>query len=313
MNRTGLVTGAMLLDLLIGDPPSLPHPVRAMGWMIECGEPIARQAFPRTPQGERQAGIALVALLVCTSAVAGAAVVRIFPRGTIILAASTLALRSLLDEVCSVRDALETGDLVNARVRLARIVGRDTQHLDESEIARAAIETLAESACDGVIAPLVYLSLGGIPAALAFKAVSTLDSMIGHIEEPYRHFGWAAARLDDLANYLPARVTAGCIVAAATVLEGRGSDAWETVRTDARKHRSPNAGQSEAAMAGALGVRLGGANRYDDTLVDGALFGAASAPPARADIDRAIRVTALACGLAAIAALACALVIDARR
>jgi adenosylcobinamide-phosphate synthase len=220
-----------------------------------------------------------------------------------VLAWTTLATRDLLVEARCVLDALDAGDLAHARRRLARIVGRDTAALDEAEIARAVIETVAESACDGIVAPLAWLAVGGVPAACAYKAANTLDSMIGHPEPPYRDFGRAAARLDDVANYVPARLTAVCIVAAAFLLGYDARSAWQVWRRDGGKHASPNAGQSEAAMAGALGVRLGGVNTYDGQPKRGPLMGAEGRTPARTDARRALRLAATASGLACGAAL----------
>jgi adenosylcobinamide-phosphate synthase len=175
-------------------------------------------------------------------------------------------------------------------------VGRDTEHLDESEIARAVIETLAESACDGIVAPLFWLALGGLPAAMAYKAVNTLDSMIGHPEPPYRYFGRVAARLDDAANFVPARLTALAIAA----------NRWDALRSwwrDGCKHASPNAGQSEAAIAGALGVRLGGTNFYDGQRHDGPLLNPERRPPTVRDARRALSIVAAVSAMAFGAAL----------
>jgi adenosylcobinamide-phosphate synthase len=164
--------------------------------------------------------------------------------------------------------ALETGEILRARQRLARIVGRDTEALDESEVCRALVETLAESLSDGIIAPLFYLAIGGVPLAMGYKAVNTLDSMIGHKNEAYLHFGSFAARADDSANYIPARISALLLCLVTMCVPGtngiRGLKVW---LRDGSKHASPNAGQVEAAMAGLLGVRLGGANRYEDEVV----------------------------------------------
>ncbi|MSO23454.1 MAG: cobalamin biosynthesis protein CobD [Acidobacteria bacterium] len=172
----------------------------------------------------------------------------------ILLAWTVLATRSLQNEASSVLDALSAGDLVEARQRLSRIVGRDTESLGESEMARAVIETVAESTCDGVIAPLTFLTLGGVPAGMAYKAINTLDSMIGHRESPYTYFGRCSARVDDAANFVPARFTALCITAAAGLTGKDATGAWRVWRRDGWKHPSPNAGQGEAAMAGALGI-----------------------------------------------------------
>jgi adenosylcobinamide-phosphate synthase len=210
----------------------------------------------------------------------------------VLLTWTTLATRSLLDESLAVIRALEANDLVLARKRLARIVGRDTADLDESEIARALIETLAESACDGIVAPLFWLAVGGVPAAMAYKAINTLDSTIGHPEPPYRHFGRLAARMDDGANFIPARLTALGIVAAAKFQGGR---IW---LRDGGLHASPNAGQSEAAMAGALGVRLGGANTYDGRLRLAPVLNAEGRRPMARDARAALSIVAIVSGLA---------------
>jgi adenosylcobinamide-phosphate synthase len=204
----------------------------------------------------------------------------------VVLGASTLAVRDLLAEVGAVAAALEADDLALARHRVARIVGRDTAALDADEIARAAIETLGESACDGIVAPLFWFALGGVPAALAFKAASTLDSMIGHREPRYRRFGAFAARLDDALNFVPARITAALIAVCAGTPRRTLAVAWR----DAPGHASPNAGWPEAALAGALNVRLGGANTYAGERIDGPHFNAGAPAPAVADVRRAMRV-----------------------
>jgi adenosylcobinamide-phosphate synthase len=261
---------ACALDLLIGDPRRLPHPVRLIGSAISAGEPLARR-FGRSPSREFIAGAGLSASLVVVSYLSARASIRLARKvhsvfgliAEVTMACTALAVRSLDSEARSVVVALEAGELTLARHRLSRIVGRDTEYLDQSEIARAVIETLAESTCDGVIAPLFYLAIGGVPLAFAYKTVNTLDSMIGHKEPPYAYFGRFAARADDAANFLPARITALAIGLAASILGADVQAAWRVWRRDGRKHPSPNAGQSEAAMAGALHVRLGGMNFYD--------------------------------------------------
>jgi adenosylcobinamide-phosphate synthase len=311
MKRGALVAVAALLDAACGDPPSLPHPVRAIGAAIAAGEPLARDLFDDTPSGKRGAGALLTISIAASTYAATAAAARV-PGIEALAAASSLALRDLLEHVRAVVEPLQAGDLATARSRLARVVGRDTAHLGASDIARAAIETLAESACDGVIAPLSYLTLGGAPLALAYKAVNTLDSTIGHIEEPYRDFGAFAARLDDVANFVPARITAACIAVAGGMLFGSAPPAFETWRRDGRRHRSPNAGQVEAAMAGALGVRLGGTNRYDGVETAGPSFGDEFGAPEANDVERALGVTLLACSIAYLCATALAVLFDAR-
>ena len=193
----------------------------------------------------------------------------------ILLGWTCIASRNLVDESLAVIRALEQEDLARARQRLSRIVGRDTQSLSETEINRAVIETLAESACDGIVAPLFYMAIGGVPMAMAYKAVNTLDSMIGHADKQYFYFGKTAARLDDVANYLPSRLTALALATAA----GMGSatsatSALRIWRRDGGKHKSPNAGQPESAMAGALQVRLGGDNTYAGEHIAAPLLGA---------------------------------------
>jgi adenosylcobinamide-phosphate synthase len=311
MTRAALVAGSVLIDALAGDPPALPHPVRAIGATIAAVEPVVRAALPATPAGEL-AGGALLSLGVIAGASLVAAMTTRIPAAELAAGASTLALRNLLDEAGAVAHKLDAGDLAGARVQVARIVGRDTAGLDYGGVARATIETLAESTCDGVIAPLCYLTVGGVPAAYAFKAVSTLDSMIGHLEAPYTSFGRFAARLDDAANYVPARLTAIAIVCAAQILFGRGAPAYATWMRDGDCHRSPNAGQTEAAMAGALGVRLGGPNAYAGTTMPGAVFGAEYRPAHPGDVGRAMTVCAVASSLAYGLAIAVARAIDAR-
>jgi len=212
----------------------------------------------------------------------------------IVILASTLSLGSLLDHVNAVVHALEKHDLQAARATLARIVGRDTQKLDAPEICRAAIETLAESLCDGIVAPLCYAAAGGPVAAMSYKAVNTLDSLFGHIEPPYTYFGWCSARADDLANFLPARISAFAIIATSQVLEKNGKRALKTYLADRHRHRSPNAGQCEAAMAGALQVRLGGTNTYEGAASSTPYLGVEYASPGLEDVRRAIRIITIA-------------------
>jgi adenosylcobinamide-phosphate synthase len=295
---------AYAVDLLFGDPEWFPHPVRWFGAMIRAGERWLRRAACG-PREETVAGAALTGSVVAIAWAMGR------PRNAgwqIFLASTALATRSLLDEASAVIRALEADDLALARRRLSRIVGRDTDHLTESEIARAVIETLAESACVGIVAPLFWLMAGGVPGAMAYKAVNTLDSMIGHWEPPYRYFGRVAARLDDAANFIPARLTALGIVAAAKVTGLDARRAREVWVLDGDKHASPNAGQCEAAMAGALGVRLGGRNSYEGEVHDAPHLHAegrpASARDARAALSMVATVSALAFGAGLLVALA---------
>jgi adenosylcobinamide-phosphate synthase len=211
----------------------------------------------------------------------------------ILLGWTCIASRNLIDESLAVIRAVEREDLVHARNRLARIVGRDTHSLPETEIHRAVIETLAESACDGVVAPMFYMALGGVPMAMAYKAVNTLDSMIGHADQRYFYFGKVAARLDDVANYLPSRLTAMTLATAAWITSGTSAtSALRIWWRDGGKHKSPNAGQPESAMAGALQVRLGGDNSYAGERITAPLLGSEFEQPGRRHAKRALRLVA---------------------
>ncbi len=290
---------AYALDVVLGDPAWLPHPVRGFGAIIQRGERWLR-SFVRGPGQELVAG----AVLTCSVTSIGWAMGRPKSRAwRVSLAWTALATRSLLVEALAVIRAVEAVDLLLARLRLARIVGRDTAELDEAGISRAVIETLGESACDGIVAPLFWLAMGGVSGGMAYKAINTLDSMIGHREAPYRYLGRSAARLDDAANFIPARLTAVGIVAAAAVLDMDARGAGRIWQLDGDKHASPNAGQSEAAMAGALGVRLGGMSSYDGHAHDAPLLNAAGRAPSVRDARRALRVVAMVSGMAFGAAL----------
>jgi adenosylcobinamide-phosphate synthase len=261
-----IIPAAIALDWLLGDPRDLPHPIVGIGKLIS----LLETALRRAGADGRYGGVLLVTLTVAGTTAAGWAIIsalyQVHPwvgiGGEIALAWFCLAAHSLHRESALVATALQRGDLPAARQALANIVGRDTAHLEEPEIWRGAVETVAENTADGVIAPLFYLMLGGPVLALAYKAVNTLDSMVGYRNERYLHFGWAAARLDDLANWLPARLTGLLMVATAPLigLSSRGS--WQIMRRDGRNHASPNSGIPEAAAAGALAIQLGGTNWY---------------------------------------------------
>jgi adenosylcobinamide-phosphate synthase len=290
---------AYALDLLIGDPEWFPHPVRWFGALIRAGERCLRRPG-HTARRELVAGAALTGSVVYAGWLLGRARK---PAWQVTLAWTALATRSLLDEARAVMRALDAGDLDRARQKLRRIVGRDTAHLNESEISRAVIETLAESACDGIVAPLFWLAAGGVSAAMAYKAINTLDSMIGHPEPPYRYFGRVAARLDDAANYVPARLAAVAIITAAKLHGSDAGRAFEIWRRDGDRHASPNAGQSESAMAGALGVRLGGENRYNGHPHHAPLLYAEGRQPSVRDAKGAVATVAIVSALAFGAAL----------
>lgn len=267
---------AFALDAAVGDPKWLPHPVRLIGKAVEKGEESLRKKMDGKAGGVMlAAGIVVTAfvathlLVLLLRAPSGGPMKLIGSLAVVFLASTTLALRELIG---SVRDVYMAGDVEEAKSRLSHIVGRDTGALDEDGVRRAAIETLAENTSDGVVAPLFYLALGGLPLAMAYKAVNTLDSMVGYKNERYKEFGWASARLDDILNYIPARLTGLLIVAAVFILSGFSKEetrrAFRTMLSEGRNHTSPNAGYSEAAMAGALNVRLGGPSTYGGRLVE---------------------------------------------
>ncbi len=268
---------ACLLDALVGDPRWLPHPVRLMGRCAAWYEQTARLVV-QGPAGLRAAGLALAIGLPIGAWAAGWGLIRlaglVHPLAAtgveILLAYTTLAARDLADHAASVLRALNAGRLDRAREALSHIVGRDTEALPEGEIVRATVETIAESTADGVVAPLCYLALGGAPLALAFKAISTLDSMVGHRDERYRDFGWGSARLDDAANWIPARLAACLLILAGGLIQFSADPvarAWSILMRDASKHESPNSGWPEAAMAGLLHVQLGGRNVYEGMVI----------------------------------------------
>ncbi|RNC69206.1 MAG: cobalamin biosynthesis protein CobD [Desulfuromonadales bacterium] len=267
-----VVLAAVLLDLLLGDPRWLPHPVVLIGRLIGALEPPLR----RHVRSERAGGVLLLIITVGVTSgaawglIAGARLLHPVA-GTVVSALigwTTLAARSLHAESKLVADALVGGDLPEARRYLSYIVGRDTEALPEPEIWRGAVETVAENTSDGVIAPLLFLMIGGAPLAMAYKAVNTLDSMVGYKNESYLRFGWASARFDDLANLVPARLTGLLMTLAAPLAGLSGPSAFRVMVRDGRNHSSPNSGIPEAAAAGALGVRLGGANVYFGKLVE---------------------------------------------
>jgi adenosylcobinamide-phosphate synthase len=268
INPIGLIC-AYLLDFILGDPEWSLHPIRIIGNTVEYLENIFRK-IKKNILGEKVAGILLCALVVISTYVITWSIIYLSYTlnvyfgisVTTLLAYATLSTRSLGRAAEKVRNCLKEGDDESAKKVLSLIVGRDTMKLDRSEIIRATIETVAENTSDGIIAPFFYLILGGTPLGMAYKAVNTLDSMVGYKNERYLAFGWASAKLDDIANYLPARITGILLIVAAVFLRKDWKSAYLTVRKDAKKHMSPNSGYPESAVAGALRVQLGGTNYY---------------------------------------------------
>ena len=266
MSRLWVLLAAAALDWLLGDPAWMPHPIRLMGWTISRLETGLRRLFPRTPGGELLAGGVLVLTMVLLfgggSLLLLAALYALSPAaGTaaeVWLSYQLLAARCLRDESMAVYRALTGRSLMDAQRAVGRIVGRDTQCLDRDGVTRAAVETVAENTSDGVIAPLFWLALGGLPLGMVYKAVNTMDSMVGYVNDRYRYFGTAAAKLDDVLNYIPARLSAWLMIAGAWLIGMDGKNAKKIYLRDRRKHASPNSAQTEAVMAGALDIRLAG-------------------------------------------------------
>ena len=262
------------IDCILGDPAWLPHPVRLIGWWISALEGSLRRIFPKTPAGERRAGAVMAAAVLLLTGLTSAAVLLLCARLSHWLAFAvgcvmcwqTLAAKCLKAEALKVQHILEQDDLPAARRQISMLVGRDTERLDKTQVAKAAIETVAENTSDGVVAPLFWMLLGGPVAALLYKAVNTMDSMVGYKNERYLNFGRWPAKLDDLVNFLPARLTALAMIGAAFLLCLDGRGAWRIWKRDRRKHASPNSAQSEAACAGALGIQLAGNASYFGTV-----------------------------------------------
>ncbi len=318
-----LLLAALALDMVVGDLPELfrivPHPValvgRAIGWLDRR---LNRER--RSPRVRRMRGILAVAALVLAAASLGfalAVALRALRFGwalELALVAVLLAQRSLFEHVAAVGSALAQGGIVRGREAVRHIVGRDPQSLDEHGVARAAIESLAENFSDGVVAPALYYALFGLPGLFVYKTANTLDSMIGHRTPRHLQFGWAAARLDDLLNLVPARLS-GLLLAAAALAapEAHMLPAFRIMLRDAGKHRSPNAGWPEAATAGALDLALAGPRRYHGEVVNDPWLGDGRARATIADITRALRLYVIACLLQATAVLAVFLIIDGPR
>lgn len=313
MGFAGAMVVAMAVDALLGWPSWLfawiGHPVTWLGRLIGAIDSgWNRSADP--PALRRAAGFAGASLVIAISVAIGWVLQSLLPWGWVqialvgVLAWPLVALRSLHDHVAAVATPLRAGDIAAARDAVSRIVGRDPAALDEAGIARATIESLAENASDGIVAPVFWGALFGLPGILGYKAINTLDSMIGHRSERHEAFGWAAARIDDVANLIPARLT-GVLFA---LLAPRRLEALSCMTRDARRHRSPNAGWPEAAMAGALGVRLSGPRIYHGSITNEPWLNKGARDPLAADIGAGLtvyrRAMLLLAGLLAILAFA---------
>ena len=289
------VVAALLLDALFGEPPEKLHPTVWMGFAISVSERGALRS--KNPQARRLAGILLAFSIPALVYLSSRRILDAAPRSprrifSAALISTTLSMRGLAGAAGAVERELRDGNLERARASVAEMVGRDTADLPASEVARAAVESVAENTSDGVVAPMLYGLLFGPPGALAYRAVNTLDSMVGYRREPYEELGWASARLDDLANLAPARITA----LMAAVVSGRPLRTLETTRRYGPLTASPNAGRVEAAFAGALGLRLGGSNAYGGLVRKAPTLGDGR-PPGPEDIRRSVRLMRRCCAV----------------
>ena len=314
-----IAVAALAFDALIGDPDwlwrRLGHPVSLIGALIGYLD----HTFNREDWSQQQrklAGIASTAIIVAVAGLVGLlaqVILQQLPMANVVLALVAsifIAQRSLYQHVTRVRLAFAEDGLAGARNAVAMVVGRDPEQLDEAGVCRAAIESCAENFSDGVVAPVFWLALLGLPGLIAYKAINTADSMIGHRTERHEAFGWAAARLDDLVNLIPARLSALLLASAAPIAGGAVSTSLRVVKRDASKHRSPNAGWPESAMAGALGLALAGPRRYAEHAVDDPFLNAeATRQAVPDDIGRALDLYTAACVVEAAGYAALALVV----
>lgn len=316
---TALLIG-FCLDLLLGDPHWAPHPVRAIGALISGLEKVLRKLFPKSHGGELAGGVVLVLLTLAIPT--GLTVLLLWGCWLVspwlalavesVISYQLLATKSLSVESRKVYDALKTGDMDKARYAVSMIVGRDTDRLDEIGVAKAAVETVAENTSDGVIAPLLFLAIGGAPLGVLYKSINTMDSMVGYKNDQYLYFGRAAAKLDDLVNFIPARLAGILLCLAARPAGFDGKNAWRIFWRDRKNHKSPNSAHTEAAAAGALDVELAGSNYYFGKLVVKPTIGDPLRPVEPADILRCNRLMyagtflamVLFCGLPLVLSLA---------
>jgi adenosylcobinamide-phosphate synthase len=303
--RIVCILAAYLLDLIFGDPPSFPHPVKGIGWLIKKLEGPFRFII----KNERIAGtffacVIIIPIWLITFVLTQATYFFNNYFGvviSIIIIYTSLSVKDLGIESLAVFDALKEGDMKRARISLSKIVGRDTANLDEREIIRATVETVAENIVDGIISPLFYAFLGGASFAMAYKAINTLDSMVGYKNKRYINFGWAAAKIDDVANFIPARLSVIFLILASLISGYNPIKTWNMTIRDGGKNPSPNSGLPEAAIAGALGVRLGGLNYYDSTAVQKSYIGDDINPLDKSHIKEAVKIAYVTSGLFIIA------------
>ena len=287
-----------VIDLIVGDPHSIPHPVILIGKLITIIENLVRKVFPKTVRGENFAGFILW-LLVAAISTAVPALLLLICYGVntwlglameSIMCAQILATKSLKDESMKVYDALQTGDIAKSRYAVSMIVGRDTENLDDKAVARAAVETVAENTSDGIVAPMLYLAIGGAPLGFFYKAVNTMDSMLGYVEMPYKNIGLVPAKMDDVMNVIPSRLSALIMLLAGWLLKLNVKNGWKIFKRDRFNHASPNSAQTESVCAGLLGLQLAGDAYYHGELHKKKFIGDALREIEYEDIKRACRL-----------------------
>ncbi len=314
---SALILG-FLLDLAFGDPRWLYHPVRLIGNLIAAAEKPFRAVFSKSEKGELAAGVFFAVFVVAVSTAVPALILFLAARISVWLAFALevfwsfqiLAARSLKSESMKVHEALKNGSLEDARKAVSMIVGRDTQNLTEEGVAKAAVETVAENSSDGVVAPLIFLALGGPVLGFFYKSVNTLDSMVGYKNDRYLYFGRFSAKLDDVLNFIPSRISGLLLVAASPLAGLDGKGAWRIFRRDRKNHASPNSAQTEAAAAGALGVQLAGDAWYFGKLYQKPTIGDPLRPVEYEDIRRVNRLMYAAVCLALLIAAAAAVILE---
>jgi adenosylcobinamide-phosphate synthase len=313
---------AFILDILIGDPRWLPHPIRIIGKCVELLEKVLRKAFASerpacAMHADRLAGIFLAGITVSGTYLITYEIINIFNRwgkiwgfaiSTIIIF-FTLSIRDLFKEAKGVMKELESGNIGQAREKLSRIVGRDTHNLNKQQITRACVETTAENCVDGIIAPLFFAFIGGPALAMAYKAINTLDSMVGYKHGKYLNFGWASAKLDDLANYVPARIAAIILPVSSYMCGADFLNSIKVIKRDGRKHPSPNSGIPEAAIAGALRIRLGGPSTYKGVISNKPFIGSQTNEIIPDNIKHTIRIVLVAAVMSAVGGIIILLII----
>ena len=286
------------IDLIVGDPHSIPHPVIFIGKLITVIENLVRKMFPKTVRGENFAGFILWLLVVAVSTAVPALLLWMCYGISVwlglviesIMCAQILATKSLKDESMKVYDALQTRDIERSRYAVSMIVGRDTENLDDKAVARAAVETVAENTSDGIVAPMLFLAIGGAPLGFFYKAVNTMDSMLGYVEMPYKNIGLVPAKMDDIVNYIPARLSAFVMLAAGWLMTLDVKNGWRIFKRDRYNHASPNSAQTESVCAGLLGLRLAGDAWYHGELHKKKFIGDALREIEYEDIKRACRL-----------------------